>query len=191
MASTLSHIVAGAPSLATGPQSPTSFPFPYAAVVVVVAAAAAVPAATFVSSSSAGVECGPSNRDATGANNEPLPDALGSNTAAAASPRARVTNAVSSASAAAAAALEAGEEAKPPPPKRAPAALIAALDEARHRPSEEERDAWIETWGFIAKEMQRGRGKSEINGIKSPPGSAPSSRRTSMEKKRSKGQSAA
>ena len=70
-------------------------------------------------------------------------------------------------------------------------ALIAALDEARHRPSEEERDAWIETWGFIAKEMQRGRGKNEINGIKSPPGSAPSSRRTSMEKKRSKGQSAA
>tara|TARA_B110000483_G_scaffold25103_2_gene29790 strand:+ start:723 stop:1277 length:555 start_codon:yes stop_codon:yes gene_type:complete len=68
-------------------------------------------------------------------------------------------------------------------------ALIAALDEARHRPSEEERDAWIETWGFIAKEMQRGRGK-EI-GIKSPHGSAPSSRRTSMEKKRSKGQSAA
>ena len=70
-------------------------------------------------------------------------------------------------------------------------ALIAALDEAcvtvRARRT---RDAWIETWGFIAKEMQRGRGRNEI-GIKSPHGSAPSSRRTSMDKKRSKGQSAA
>ena len=72
-------------------------------------------------------------------------------------------------------------------------ALIAALDEsdAVTVGARRTRDAWIETWGFIAKEMQRGRGKSEINGIKSPPGSAPSSRRTSMEKKRSKGQSAA
>ena len=69
------------------------------------------------------------------------------------------------------------------------AARLAALDgEARRR--EEERDAWIETWGFIAKEMQRGRGRNEI-GIKSPHGSPPSSRRTSMDKKRSKGQNAA
>ena len=71
-------------------------------------------------------------------------------------------------------------------------ALIATLDESDAVTLDtDERDAWIETWGFIAKEMQRGRGKNEINGIKSPPGSAPSSRRTSMEKKRSKGQSAA
>jgi hemoglobin-like flavoprotein len=71
-------------------------------------------------------------------------------------------------------------------------ALIAALDESDAVTlDKEERDAWIETWGFIAKEMQRGRGKGNEIGIKSPPGSAPSSRRTSMEKKRSKGQSAA
>ena len=70
-------------------------------------------------------------------------------------------------------------------------ALIATLDESDAVTLDKEtRDAWIETWGFIAKEMQRGRKKNEI-GIKSPPGSAPSSRRTSMEKKRSKGQSAA
>lgn len=69
-------------------------------------------------------------------------------------------------------------------------ALIATLDESDAVTLDKEtRDAWIETWGFIAKEMQRGRG-NEL-GIKSPPGSAPSSRRTSMEKKRSKGQSAA
>ena len=71
-------------------------------------------------------------------------------------------------------------------------ALIATLDESDAVTLDKEtRDAWIETWGFIAKEMRRGRGKNEINGIKSPPGSAPSSRRTSMDKKRSKGQSAA
>jgi hemoglobin-like flavoprotein len=70
-------------------------------------------------------------------------------------------------------------------------ALIATLDESDAVTLDKEtRDAWIETWGFIAKEMQRGRKKNEI-GIKSPPGSAPSSRRTSMDKKRSKGQSAA
>ena len=70
-------------------------------------------------------------------------------------------------------------------------ALIATLDESDAVTlDKEERDAWIETWGFIAKEMQRGRGKNGT-GIKSPPGSPPSSRRTSMDKKLSKGQSAA
>ena len=42
-------------------------------------------------------------------------------------------------------------------------ALIAVLDESCHHPSDEvmldkeERDAWLGFWGFIAKEMQRGR----------------------------------
>ena len=45
-------------------------------------------------------------------------------------------------------------------------ALIATLDESDAVTLDKEtRDAWIETWGFIAKEMQRGRGRNEI-GIK-------------------------
>ena len=42
-------------------------------------------------------------------------------------------------------------------------ALIAVLGESCHHPSDEvtldkeERDAWLGFWGFIAKEMQRGR----------------------------------
>ena len=109
-ASTLSHIVAGAPSLATGPQSPTSFLYGGGGP----RAAAAVPVATLVSSSSAaagGVRPGARRRARTATRSR----SLGQTPPPPPRPR-WDTSAVSSSSAAAAAAGPSSPPFSPPSP---------------------------------------------------------------------------